>query len=388
MKILGYRNDFAVNETRKKTDAYGGLGYYRTVKPCEKLKEKYDVTVWGRRMIDTSANPIELWTKVFNEYHVLWTRYFDKGGAISYLMGMRDHFTNDLGKTRKVVVDIDDWHLGVDESNPEYQAYAPGKSKRAVVSAMFSLADAMTVSTEPLKEAYSKYLKDVYAIDKPIFVVPNFNDVNDWNFTPAERDPNKVVIGYTGSITHNDDLTMVLPTLRKLMEKYPHVHLQLLGLVQKGKVPHFFGDWPQELRNRVDLLGATETFQEYPEWLASQAWDIGIAPLVDTAFTRAKSHIKWMEYSMYEIPTVASRVYPYFMELAGRDTIVDGETGFLCRPNEWEQKLERLILDKELRVKIGQRAKEYVKKAWQYKDSNIIETWDEILETVYPSKER
>jgi len=128
------------------------------------------------------------------------------------------------------------------------------------------------------------------------------------------------------------------------------------------------------------MVAFTPTFLEYPEHLAHQKWDIGIAPLVDTAFTRCKSHIKWLEYSMYQIPTIASRVYPYFMELEGRKTIVDGETGLLCRnAKEWEEKLERLILDEDLRKKLGKQAYQYIKKEWQYKDFDVDAVFEKIL---------
>ncbi len=67
------------------------------------------------------------------------------------------------------------------------------------------------------------------------------------------------------------------------------------------------------------------------------------------------------------------------MELAGRETITDGETGFLCRPPEWETTLERLILDKSLRERIGQNAYNHVKDKWQYSGSEIQETFERML---------
>jgi len=90
-----------------------------------------------------------------------------------------------------------------------------------------------------------------------------------------------------------------------------------------------------------------------------------------------------MEYSMIKIPTVASRVYPYFIELDGKDTIRDGETGFLCStPEQWEKTLSKLIEDEELRIKIGQQAYNYIKDNWQYKDSKIEEKLDSLLQEI------
>ena len=44
---------------------------------------------------------------------------------------------------------------------------------------------------------------------------------------------------------------------------------------------------------------------EWPRWAA------GLAPLEDTPFNRAKSDLKFLEYSALGLPTVASRVTPY-----------------------------------------------------------------------------
>jgi glycosyltransferase involved in cell wall biosynthesis len=173
---------------------------------------------------------------------------------------------------------------------------------------------------------------------------------------------------------------MVMPVINKLMTKYPNLWFEILGAIDKSKLDTYFSGFKQSNLERVAMVPATATFWEYPEYLAKQRWDIGIAPLVDTAFTRSKSHIKWMEYSMYEIPTVASRVYPYFMELCGRETITDGETGFLCETqDQWETKLEALILDKKLRQRIGKQSYDHIAKNWQYKDFDFGAIFNSIL---------
>lgn len=163
------------------------------------------------------------------------------------------------------------------------------------------------------------------------------------------------------------------------MKRHPNVHLEILGAVDRKDLDEYFNGWDMKMLGRVAMIPATKLFRDYPKVLSQQKWDIGIAPLIDTAFTRSKSHIKWMEYAAYKIPCVASRVYPYFMPIEGRDTIVDGETGYLCRPPEWEQALERLVIDKSLRERIGQQAYDAIKRDWQYKDSKIQETFNTML---------
>lgn len=83
---------------------------------------------------------------------------------------------------------------------------------------------------------------------------------------------------------------------------------------------------------------------------------------------------------MYQIPTVASHVYPYHMDILGKETIRDGETGVLARPDEWVEKLSELIENKELRLKIGRNAYDFVVKEWQYKDAkkHILDVVEQI----------
>ena len=73
-----------------------------------------------------------------------------------------------------------------------------------------------------------------------------------------------------------------------------------------------------------------------------------------------------MEYSMFKIPVIASKVYPYYVPNFGREVIKNDETGLIVKPNEWFDAIESLILDKEKRLKLGENAYNYVKEHWQY----------------------
>ena len=105
--------------------------------------------------------------------------------------------------------------------------------------------------------------------------------------------------------------------------------------------------------------------------LAERPWDIAVAPLDDNKFTRCKSHIKWMEMSALKFPVIASRVYPYYVDLWGRPTIEHDKTGLLVKPNEWEEALELLITNKEKRKELAENAYSSVKENWQYEKSGM-----------------
>lgn len=360
MNILMLNTDWATNEERRKNNLYGGVGYYRIYKPAEQLRKAgHDVKVYGADFQTLGKTDEEVWTKAF-ENDLIITKPIDEPRAASALMACRDYF----GK--KVLVDLDDNYFEVKPDQPGYKYYHPGSQKRSMFASFLSLADGLICSTEPLKEYYKKFLKDTYGIDMPIFTLPNFNDINDFKFRKARKKKN-IVIGYAGSVTHNKDLALVLPIIRKLMKKYPTLEFEVLGAVAKNQALDIFKNFEDELLDRVFMKGGTQTWKGYPELLAKQSWDIAIAPLVDDDFNRGKSHIKWMEYAMYKIPCVASKVYPYYKDIDGIKTIQNGKTGFLARSRkDWEIMLTNLIENKYLREEIGNNAYKYVKENWQH----------------------
>lgn len=380
MKILANFTDWAGYPERRKENTYGGIGYYRMAKPSAQLTD-HEVDFRGVDVDTYGITLEENYDNIFKKYDVFWAvHYFNE-----QLQAAQCYMAKKHGKL--LIYDLDDNYLDLPPSNPVYEKFfknyegqgiKPSRN-HATLTAALSFADALTVSTEPLKERMQKHMKEAFGLDKPVYVIPNMNDLNDFNFKPAKKHGNKVVIGYQGSTSHKEDLLMVLPSVRKVMERHSNVYLEILGAIDKKNLDEYFNGWDMKLLERVAMIPSTKLFRDYPKVLAQQKWDIGIAPLVDTAFTRSKSHIKWLEYAAYQIPCVASRVYPYFMPIEGRNTIIDGETGFLCRPPEWEQALERLVKDKSLRERIGKQAFNAIKRDWQYSTSNIQETFNKML---------
>jgi glycosyltransferase involved in cell wall biosynthesis len=154
------------------------------------------------------------------------------------------------------------------------------------------------------------------------------------------------------------------------MIKYPKVHLEFMGGIEIHQVKELFKDFDDKLFERVEIKGGTLGWEGYPKLLSQQRWDIGICPLIDDEFNRNKSHIKWMEYATYKIPSVASKTYPYFADIQDLKTIQHGKTGFLAKDTkEWVKYLSVLIENEELREEIGINAYEYIKDNWQYKDN-------------------
>lgn len=158
---------------------------------------------------------------------------------------------------------------------------------------------------------------------------------------------NVIRIGYfSGSITHNDDIEMILPALVEIMRKYRNVEL------------HFAGELtvPEALKPYQDRLKARPfvPWEKLPALIASV--DINIAPLTDTVFNAAKSENKWVEAALVKVPTAASRVGAF------AQMIQNGETGFLCSDtDEWTDALSTLIEHGDIRRRVAENAFRYVK---------------------------
>lgn len=153
---------------------------------------------------------------------------------------------------------------------------------------------------------------------------------------------NIVTLGYfSGSITHNPDIEMLLPVLEKLLDKYSNVEILIAGEL----------DIPEKLKkyqNRIKSFGFSD-WRKLPEMIAYT--DINLAPLTDSIFNAAKSENKWMEAALVEVATVASDIGAF------RESIIHGKTGYLCKNQEdWYFYLSELIEKEELRKEIAHNA--------------------------------
>lgn len=352
----------------RKDHKYGGVGYYRAVKPAQFL----GVDIYGENLKEIDKNTEKLWQKMFDKYDVVVVKQSDA----EIPTGLMLFFAQYYGK--KVVFDFDDNVFEVRPDQAAYQFYAPDKQKRAIVSSALSLCHAIFVSTEPLKAYFQDRLKKVYNAEPKIYVLPNCTDIKEWPENPAKT--RRKVIGYAGSVTHNSDLKMILPSLGKLLAGHDW-EFEILGGVKTEDIKTLFAGLPPAALDKISVKGGTISWEGYPELLASQGWNVGLAPLIDDEFNRGKSHIKWMEYAMCGIPTLASKVYPYAEPIQGTPVIEDGETGMLfSSPDEFEQKLCSLMENDILRDEMAIKAKTAVKGNWDY--SKHIEKWRGAIEDV------
>lgn len=192
------------------------------------------------------------------------------------------------------------------------------------------------------------YDRDVLAV-KDIKLAKNKKEKEEIILAKKKMsESSKIKIGYfSGSITHNDDFTMILPVITRIMKENSNVELHIVGELD---IPHEL----QPFKNRV-IANPFVDWEKLPELIASV--DINIAPVEQSIFNEAKSENKWVEASLVKVVTVASDVG------AMKKMIFNGETGFLCSDNEeWYEALTKLINDSNYRKQIAEKAHKYTYK--------------------------
>lgn len=355
MKILLLHSD-------SKLAARESIDLWRVIRPFAELAKHSDIEIDHRRyllesLVDSKNSRLEASVvakecEQLAKYDIVWSSYFPDAVLFDVMQFVSLKFGT------KFVIDIDDdvFHIPAHNSIWNTAGYEGIKSLQYIAEN----ADFLVTSTPVLQAELAKHRS------KPTYLLPNYIG-SDYKHKPLDNG-DRVVISFFGSITHAKDLedTGCLKAIEKLVNKYPQVHFGTVGLKVRPKVPE-----------------GTYTF--YPgkpgqAWL-DEVWpninaDIAIAPIVDNKFNRCRSNIKWQETALIPAAFIGSNIPPY------KDTVINGKTGLLVENNEksWYKALEKLVLDKELRLKLAKSAQKEVEKNWLIK--NNWQKLQEILDQV------
>lgn len=275
------------------------------------------------------------------DYDLVWGTYQINVFIHAFMMVMEQRV-----KT-KFILDIDDNLFNIDPSNP-FLTHLPKKFEMHLLG-MAVDAKYVTTTTEIL----AKKLREerYYRPKESVVVVPNL--ISTERYKPAKNDnKDKIVIGYAGGSSHYNDLhkSNAIDALQKIMHEYKNVYVESAGIKLDKYLP----------KARYKFLGGTSGVQKWLDFYSTFKFDIGLAPILDTPFNICKSNIKWQEYSLMGIPTIASKVGPY------QESIKHGSTGYLVDNtfDSWYNAYKLLIENETLRRKIGEKARQDVIDNW------------------------
>jgi glycosyltransferase involved in cell wall biosynthesis len=235
-----------------------------------------------------------------------------------------------------VVWDNDDDVSALPRSNPHYRRLGPA-GRRAMVAGVAEMVRLADVVTTPSAVLAAKY-RELGARD--VRVLENRLPREFMGVKPIRHDG--VVIACLAGLEHRLDYDQLglRETLARLLEARPDVRLLTIGL-GLGLAP--------ERTEHVPLAD----FVELVRVLARA--DVGIAPLADIAWNRARSNVKLKEYAAAGLAWLASPVGPY----AGMG---EREGGRLVADDGWFEALDALVRDARARRKLAKRGAKWVKR--------------------------
>lgn len=315
-------------------DDLGGCGHYRLIWPARALRaqgapvEVRPHTEPNGMFADTPAGPV-LVDVVAPDSDVVVIQRPLKADMVKAIQHLQR-------QGRKVVVDIDDDFTHIHPRNVSFPAVHPVTSRdrnfRHLAEACY-LADHLVVTTPALARRYGQHGR--------VSVVPNC--VPSWylGVTPDPHDG--VVVGWTGTVqTHPTDLQETGGAVARAC-RATGAGIGVVGTgIGVGRALGF---------HQPNLPGpGWLELDQYP--LAMAEFDIGIVPLDDIVFNRAKSALKLMEFAALGVAVVASPT-------PDNERLATQGAGILAgRPREWEREVRRLIEDVDHRCEVARRGRD------------------------------
>lgn len=273
---------------------------------------------------------------------------------------------------KPLLFESDDDYLGLDATNPcsvEMESEEAKEGFRMILRE----ADAVTVTTQELKDVYYLYNKNIKILPNNVESVSLFKDEYiqqigldgqipmheifgfvSYPTTISIDLPGKgthleklIRIGYTATPTHRHDFLQIQPALEKYFKRNPNSIMFYLG-----------DEWFKHAHPSIHKNVVFIPNMQYDLYMQNiRNFDIGIAPLAYSRFNMSKSPLKLLEYASWGIPAVAPRYITYTREFTHEKDVL-----FYQNNNEMVEQLERLTKDHELRTRLGLAAAEHVKK--------------------------
>lgn len=339
-----------------------GVGYYRQYLPAVTLRElglaevRINDFKWGKgdHIVPSEKAHFETcnWADILIIGRNDRPEYYAQWGAF------REFFNI------PIVLDTDDNIHHVPTTNPGYQGYGPNsEAQQWNIKAMTDTFDAITVSTDELKDFYIKQHPRIYAL-------PNSLDVKEWEKNLYRRKKHKDIrMTFMCSGTHAEGFGIIQKAVYDILKKHKNVTFYYQDMYWR-----LFEKAPKSIQKQLKRITWIQ-LEKWPTKMQGYGFDIGLAPLRDNYFNRGKSNLRYLEYSMAGMASVCSPVTPYLC-------ITDGVDGILAKESEeWYNAMDKLIIDENYRRKIADNAHQRI-----YKDYNMYtnaKLWLEVYTEIH-----
>lgn len=241
-------------------------------------------------------------------------------------------FEKQFYKRNKVVFDFDDsiWLLDTSPENKKFEFLKnPDKTKINILHAHAVIAGNAFLAN------YAKQF------NSNVHVIPTTIDTNFHKPITTNKQTDKVIIGWSGSISTIKHFEMAVPVLKELQNKFADkIEVHVIG---QGNYSH------------PELNVISKSWSSQTEVLNLNQFDIGIMPLPNDEWVKGKCGLKGLSYMACGVATVMSNVG------VNSEIIKHGQNGFLANNDyEWLEILSQLIENADLRSKIGEEGRKTV----------------------------
>jgi glycosyltransferase involved in cell wall biosynthesis len=253
------------------------------------------------------------------------------------------YFEKKFYKKNQVVFDFDDsiWLLDTSPENKKFEFLKnPNKTKINIQHAHTVIAG---------NNFLANYAKQ---FNKNVVVIPTTIDSDFHIPKPELRNKEKIVIGWSGSISTLKHFEIAIPALKEIQDKYPNkIEIHVIG---QGAYSH------------PELKIISKNWSSLTEVDDLNCFDIGIMPLPNDEWVKGKCGLKGLSYMACGVATIMSNVG------VNSEIIEHTKNGFLCtNQQDWVNCLSLLIEDAELRMKMGNSGRETVVKNYSVNANKV-----------------
>ncbi|MGE0566361.1 MAG: glycosyltransferase family 4 protein [Bacteroidia bacterium] len=236
------------------------------------------------------------------------------------------YFEKQIKRTKcKIIFDFDD-AIWIPDTSPGNKKWSWLKKPDKFFTSV-RLADKVIAGNRFL-------LKKTTGISRDAILIPTTIDTAIHKKIVNKPENNKVVIGWSGSLSTIKHFEMLIDVIKELKSKYKdRIEIKVLGD-------------ENYVNEELGIVGTAWSPENEVRELNS--FDIGVMPLPNDEWAEGKCGLKALSYMACEVPVVASAVG------ANMDIVSNEEDGFLVLSNdEWINTISRLIENSALRKSIG-----------------------------------